>query len=402
MAGKGRGGDGVDYLGLRDGKKWWRLRLEWTDPRTGKKRSTKQEAQADSKLLARDERARRIESKKNGESALTTRKKFGDAMDEYLATIVVYSTRRSWGYFAKRLRAQFGDWWVDKINERHLQDYLDSIDDLSTSSVASLRAILRKLFEYSIRRHWVAINPARFLKPRDNSHERVRRGALEDAPKRNLNLDEAAAFLSDFKTHNPIERYLLVATQMVMGTRYAEVSALLKSDLNLETGIVGVRRGQVLGNEGPTKGKYARVAALDLELRRDLKEHLERMAELRWPGWERLVFPRPPYGPSDRRRYDHIPQATVYGAIKRTLKRLGLEHMPVGTHIARHTMHNVAQEHASALLLRKVVGHKTEAMALNYTAAHAAKVIDLAERVSRDLKSGKTSGKVTSGGDASD
>jgi hypothetical protein len=32
MAGKGRGGDGLKYLGVRSGRKWWEARLTWVDP----------------------------------------------------------------------------------------------------------------------------------------------------------------------------------------------------------------------------------------------------------------------------------------------------------------------------------------------------------------------------------
>ncbi len=385
MAGKGRGGDGLTYLGVRNGKKWWRARLEWIDPLTGKKRNSKQEFAADSKILAGREREQRIEQKKGARTARTDRKRFGEGLDEYLTTVTVYSTQRSWGYFGRRLKAQFGDWWLDMVNERHLQDYLDAVE-LSASSVASLRAILRKVFEYAMRKHWVTTNPARHLSPRAAAKARADLDELADPPKRSLTLEEAALFLANVKEHEPLERYLIIVTQMVLGCRFAEVSALTWKDVDLESGVITLRRGQVLGRKGLTKGKYARIAALDLELRRDLKQHRERMAEYLWPGWDELVFPRPVSG--NQRQSNFVSRDTTYAAIKRTFKRLGWPNLPVGTHVARHTMHNVAQEHASALLLRKVVGHKTEKMSLTYTATDAAKVIELGQRVGSSLKSG--------------
>jgi integrase len=113
------------------------------------------------------------------------------------------------------------------------------------------------------------------------------------------------------------------------------------------------------------------------------------MATSQPPGWETLVFPRPVS--ENQRQSNYVSRNTTTRAIKRTFQRLGWPNLPVATHVARHTMHNVAQEHASALLLRKVVGHKTEKMSLTYTAADAAKVIELGQRVGADLKAGRRS-----------
>jgi integrase len=384
MAGKGRGGDGLKYLGVRNGRKWWEARLKWIDPLTGKVCNTKQKFVADSKLLAAQERAARIERLRDGTGQRAERKRFGEALDEFLETIQVYSTRKSWRSFSKRLRVQFGEWWLDAMTARHMQDYLDSLE-LSASSVSTLRAILRKVFSYAMRKQWVTTNPAKDLGRRDDTRERALREALGTAPKRSLTLDQAARFLADIQLHEPRELYLLIATQMVLGCRFAEVSALTWEDVDLDTGLVTIRRGQVDSHVGATKGKYARLVAIDLELRRDLKVHRERMREMEWPDHETLVFPRS--WSRIRRTGNHVARATASAAIKRAFARLGWHDMAVATHVARHTMHNVAREHTSALLLRKVVGHTSEKMSLNYTSAEKAEVIELAERLGSSFRS---------------
>jgi integrase len=386
VAGKGRGGDGITPLGARNGRRWWEVRLAYVDPRTGRRRDTKRKVQADSKLLAAQKRAEILEQLKNG-AATGERKRFGEALDEYLKTLQAHSTKQSYGSFSKRARAQFGDWWIDAIKRQHVQDYVDSLT-LGTASVGTIVTIIRKTFALAIRRGWAAENPGRDIEKPTGKHEAAQRAALGMEPKRSLTPAEAVAFLNDLREHSPL-LYPLVATQLVLGCRFSEVSALAPDAINLETGLVEIRRGQVDGVIGPTKGRYARLAAIPTTLRAELAAHREMVLEQQWPGATEFFFPRPP---SNRKRTgNQWSIATARDQIKAAYARLGLEHMRAVTHMSRHTMISIAEELASELLLRKVVGHKSIKQTLTYTHAHAERVLSLAESVGAVLSSGTKS-----------
>ncbi|MBA3841077.1 MAG: tyrosine-type recombinase/integrase [Actinobacteria bacterium] len=378
-------------LPARNGRKWWVVRISYTDALTGKKKSSRRQIQADSRQLAGKERDRLIEKARGAASSDGKRHRVSEAIDLYLATIETHSTRITRTSHAKHLRAQFGEWWIDAVTTRHIQDFLDAFEQ-SVSSRKTMQAIMSLAFEEAIRRKWVTTNQAKGIVVRER---RRAQGAKKLAPKRSLSLDEAVAYLADVKENESNELYLLLFTQLVLGCRFCEVTCLRWDEVDLESGIVTISHGQYRGVVGDTKGRYARQAALDLGLRSELKAHRRTMAEHGWPGWEELVFPRPTA--RRQRASNHFANTTVHYAIKRSFERLGLE-MAVATHVARHTMLNVAREHGSALLLRKVMGHRSEAMQMTYTAAEKREVISIAERVGSALRSGTKSGTRTDRG----
>lgn len=389
----GRGADGVTYLGLRNGRKWWLARLYWTDERTGKQCERERTFQADSKHQAMQRRAELLEEAKAGTVSKADRKRFADVSAAWLATVTTRSSLESWGSHARKLDKHFGSWWLDKVTARAMQDYLDALD-LEPGTVNSIRDVLKHVFDHAIsqtlgrRRHWADANPVRDVKRRSTRAQGLTE--LGEAPRRALTEDEAAAHLRDLRQHEP-EVYPLVLVQYVLGCRFAEVSALRHEDVDLESGIVKIRRGQYKGATGPTKGKYAREAALSLEVRVLIKRHVERVRSEGYAGADELVFPRPPT--TRRKLSSHMSSSTLHHAIARSFTRLGflgegVERPVKGkTHVARHTLVTLAEGLAAETVVRKVVGHTTASMHARYQHAHTGQVIDLAEAVgSRLLK----------------
>lgn len=374
-----RSGDrsGVRSLGAKFGRKWFEIRLTYIDPRTGKKRDSKKKIQADSKFLAAAKRDELLTALRAGKAPPHDRKRFGDALDAYFERPMAHSSRRSRTSYAKALREAFGEWWVDVVKRGDLQTYIDGLK-YGSSGQNTVRAIIQGAFDVAVRRGWVAESPAERLKLRDDSVEKARREALADPPKRSLTPDEAVLFLADLRDHSP-HLYPLVATQYVLGCRFSEVSALPPDGVDLETGLVPIRRGQVDGQLGPTKGKYARLAAIPLTLRAELKAYRAMVVEQQWPGHNEFFFPRPPGG--WRRHSNAWSIATAGDHIRAAYDRLGLSHMKAVTHAARHTMiSRAAMDKENELLMRKVVGHSSQRQSEVYTAAHVAQVIELAER----------------------
>jgi integrase len=376
VAGKGRDGDGIKPLGAKNGRKWFEVRLTYTDPRTGKKRDTRKKIQADSKLLASNKRSELLENLKAGLTG-KERKRFGEALDEYLKRPMAFSSRESRTSFAKPIRAHFGDWWIDTVTSRALQAFMDGLK-YGKSSQASIKAILQNTFAVAKRKGWAIDNPARDLELRDDSIEKATQAALGKAPKRALSPEEAVAFLADLRVHSLL-LYPLIATQYVVMCRFAEVSALAPDAVDLDAGLVTVRRGQVRGRLGPTKGKYERLAGLPATLCAELREYRAMVVEQQWPGADEFFFPRPPGG--WRRASNAWSIDTASDHIRASFERLKLSHMRSVTHAARHTGISIAalqEEHE--LILRKVAGHTSLKQTLNYTEAYKATVVGLAER----------------------
>lgn len=383
-------GLGLEYLGKRAGKMWWRARLYWLDALTGAEREKQVTYQADSKALALTRRDEELEKAKagtpTGKAAKTERKRFGEAADAWLETITTRSSKLSWGVHVRALKRHFGEWWFDLVQERHLQDYLDAMAG-KPGYVNSRRDVLDHVFVYGIRRHWRNDNPVKGVKRRSSRAQG--QGELDEEPKRSLTEEEAVRHLKDVRQHDP-EAYPLVLLQFHLGCRFAEVSALRHEDLDFEAGIVKIRRGQYRGTPGRTKGRYARIAGLPLEVRAMLKKHIERVRREGYEGADELVFPRPPFG--KRKHSNYWSSSTLHHVIERSYHRLGLRgegvERPVRgtTHVARHTVATIAEDLASASVLQKVLGQTAEIHA-RYKHPTEAKVIDLAEAVARRLKS---------------
>jgi len=378
----GRAGDGVRLTGTRNGRKYWHARLYWIDERTGKAREKRVTIEAPSKYQAMARRAELLEAARAGTATRSERLRWQTVSDAWFATVTVRATRHSWGSHRRALDRVFGEHWIDAVTARELQDHLDAMQG-SPGYVNSRRDVASHILDHAIRLHAATRNVAKDVRKRST---RVDADALEDAPQKALTAEDARRVIADLAANEP-DIYPLALTQLELGCRFAEVSALRWEDVDLDSGIVRIRRGQWGGTVGKTKGRYARLAALSLDTRAMLRAHRDRMAVEQWPSWDVLVFPRPPF--SQRRRHsDHWSITTVGYKLVRSYKRCGLT-LAGRTHIWRHTMVTLARELANAQVLRSVVGHTTEQVHERYQHAHSADVISLAEALGQKLGGAK-------------
>jgi len=382
----GRAGLGLKYLGVRkDGKKWWSARLYWIDPRSGKTREKEATFQADSKALAMQVREVRLAEAK-AEVAGLERKRFRDASAAYLETVKVHATKLGALSHVRTLDKHFGEWWLDQVTTRAMQDYLDG---LTIASVNNLRNALVGVFRAAMRQHMIDHNPAKAVERRRERPLLDADGELVDGPVRSFTPEQVAVFF-DYLEEHEVELYPLVHLQYMLGCRFGEVTALRRTHIDLESGAVRIRRGQTRGQPGQTKGKRARVAGLPLETRALLRAHLDRMAHERWPGWDDLVFPRPVTG--RRRPHNYWAYQTIAKKLHKAFTALQLE-VKGTTHVARHTMITLAgeitQTETSAALLREMVGHRSQKQHAVYQHPLEGKVLQMGERVGRVITSGR-------------
>ena len=381
-----RGGDGLIDLGKdRAGKRWWRARLFWTDPLTSEARETKRKVQAPSRAVALQKRDALIEQMRT-RGTRSERRRFRDVAAEWVAAAECYSTGQTRSSQAKKLNEHFGDWWIDAITARHVSDYLDG---LTMSSANNIRNAAIGVFRVAVQKHYIDVNVAKLT-------ERVRPKVAADTedsdePVRALTPEQLAAYLDDMEKHAP-ELYPMIHTQFVLGCRFSEVTALRRDNVDLDSGLVQLRRGQVRGNLGrTTKGKRSRRAALPLEARVVLKAHLARMAQEQPRGWDELCFPRPETGRP--RPNNYWPSTTVWEAVHDSFERVGIA-VKGKTHVARHTMITIAEGITpSEALLRAVVGHRSKKVHEGYMHPPDARVIHLGDVVGREMLKSRTGKK---------
>jgi integrase len=169
-----------------------------------------------------------------------------------------------------------------------------------------------------------------------------------------------AAQLDALLSAIPREQLDLVCVVAFTGLRWGEVSALQWQDLDLVAGILRVRRTNWKGTiQEPKTDAAIRTVALPEPLPEMLRQRRQRMVAKQnrglSGGW---VFPAPSGEP-----YRGYPLLDV---IKEACKTAGIE-IRLTAHGLRRTWNDLARRHVSALVVRSIVGHTTEAMTEHYS-----------------------------------
>lgn len=385
---------GLEYLGVAKrgkhrGEKRWRARVTWVDL-TGKKRDSETTFSADTKHEARNKRQAYLDEKIAEGTRTTERKKVREVRDLWLETITRYSTKKQWKSTSKLLcewkppalkGVEFGDLFVDAVSPPLLQSYMAKLaaDSKAVTTMDAKRAAIGLMFEWAKLQGFIKSNPATemsTLKPKVTGPVKEKRKPKALTP------DQAEQFMVYIEKKQP-ELYTMLMTQYVLGSRFAEVSALWLEDVDFTTGIVDICRGQVDGHLGPPKNNKARTAAVGMSGLQLLIRHRDRMREEKWPGHETLLFPRPLFYSleSGRRAHNYWAYGTVEGMISRAFEALGLE-LGAVTHVARHTMNNAARMFGSEAFLRRVqeqIGHADDRISRKYSEVQQAEALQVGQ-----------------------
>jgi integrase len=277
--------------------------------------------------------------------------------------------RISW---CKRIEAAFGPKRLGDLRMIDIQKFLRELP-LSDKSAIGVRAAFCALYKYAIvRGDYGGENFAAKTVRRHTPLSTEAQMEADDNPVKRAYLgDEAQRFLAALNEDvRPLQ-----ALQLFLGCRFGEVSALRWSDVDLDGAVVHIRRGQYEGEVGRTKGKKQRASTIGPHAVAMLRAHRERMAELRWPGWETLVFPNPPTPGLDR-PHDMWAYQTVRRHVVLAQKAIGSQ-VVSRTHAMRHTHITAAEvkrqldmdaSMAAAELKRQMLaqGHATEAQRAQY------------------------------------
>jgi integrase len=386
--------DGIERDGTADGKLRFRVRLVARHPDTGRKmvdtvRIVLAESKADA-MKQRETLLADLVAQALGEARTGRKVTFAEAADLWHATLTRHATASSWGSYAKKLKATFGDRDLGKIRTEDLQRYLSRLE-YARSTVKGIKAVLVSIYDWAIDQgHISKPGAAAGLRmPRRVKDHVALLAELERTapPKRGLDHAELARFMPALQKREP-ELFCLVLVQVAIGARFSEVSALKRSDIDLATGELVIRRAQVHGRIGPPKKDKSRPGALPRTALEHVRAHIARMDELKWPGHDEWLFPAKPIR---ARKYAPVwVISTAANVIKATMADIGVETVNA-THFARHTLNGLIRGHVADSVLRAVVGHADEAQSVAYGDA---RVLDFAAEVERVVlrRSGGTAG----------
>lgn len=380
--------DGLTYVGIEDGKLKYKARL--VKRAGGKKiidteRMILAENKADALNQRDDELARLVAEKQAGASGAPW------TVNETLDSLIPKlrrGTLNSYGSHAKKIRAQFGEKLLRQVRPDEVQRFLNALT-VSEGTANSVRDVFARIYKHAKDEgRWLGQNPILTETHRRvtyKTEEQLLAEADQMPANRALIGDELDRFLATLQSDRP-DLYAMCLLQLILGCRFSEVSALEWRKVDFATSQGGctviVSQGQYKGAIGTTKGKKPRMSAIGPVGRQLLLEHRQLMSLHQWPGWERLVFPRPVTG--HKRTHDMWPYNTVLGAVSRIMAKLELR-TPSKTHAMRHSMISAAQTEKNDTLLRKLVGHSSEELTHRYTSVDGAQVIDFATRVELTL-----------------
>ncbi|AKF08841.1 tyrosine-type recombinase/integrase [Sandaracinus amylolyticus] len=368
---------------LPDGR--YRLRGEYVDPKTGKRRELDRRVEAADDLDAASIRAKLLDEATAGRAERRARARLGEALDAWLASKVLTirpSTHDRYTTAVEKWKGAIGEYFLDAIEPDDVRGVLAGWRDneRATETINGRLRVLRTFAKDTRAPHivdGVAALPTTLEE--DEAAEDEGRGLTVDELRSLLDVGPRAPLLllredkktPRFKTlpKGWARAWALVATLAWTGLRPAEAAALRWDDVDLEAGVLRIRRSHWRGIIGHPKARASkRRVAIAPELASLLRAHRETMLRQQWAGTESgLVFPSPRYGrPSKaKRRKGELVELTTNTYARKTIEKMieaagiDLGERPA-LYCLRHTMNNLVRQHATEEVRRSIIGHAEE------------------------------------------
>jgi integrase len=276
-----------------------------TDPVTGRRSYLRETVQGTDKAAHKraESAMNKLLTQVDGQRSVESSVSLGYALDEWMRTTELEdSTRRTYeGYIRRTIRPALGKEPARKITARTLESFYTELRRCRTmcdgkpfivhkkpeehdcetekckaheckafgsSTIRQMHAIISGALDAAARWGWIDSNPARLArKPKQKRPE-------PDPP-----TPVEAARLSDAAFDMDDDWGTLVWLAMTTGMRRGELVALRFKRLDLDEGVIDLRRNWVLGKEKGTKTHQNRRIALDTETVVLLKEHKARVKQ---------------------------------------------------------------------------------------------------------------------------
>lgn len=239
-----------------------------------------------------------------------------------------------------RVKPALGSMRLSDVTRNDIQDFVDELvaEGWTASTIVVTIASLRVIYKRALMRGEIAVNPVLGLQL----------PAVRGGRNRIATPEECAELLNAL----PEQDRPLWATAMFAGLRRGELMALRVEDIDLERGVINVRRGwDTLEGEISPKSGRERTVPINATLRRHLETHLR---GLRWS--EGLVF-----GVNDRSTFNGTP---LMKRAERHWQAAGLRRITL--HECRHTFASLMiAAGVNAKALSTYMGHATISITLD-------------------------------------
>ena len=224
-------------------------------------------------------------------------------------------------YLRVHLSPYFGERPLERIGREEVEDFMTACrrNGQSVKSTLNYLGLLHGIFDFALRRGWVASNPCKLVdKPTARSGDPDVRFLDQAELEALLRLEREGAL-------GPTDRALYVTAAMT-GLRQGELLGLRWRDVDWTAGRLRVRRSYVRGEHGTPKSKRSsRGVPLADRVAAELERHFQRSA---YQADDDLVFCHPQTGgPLDRSR--------LLKRFKAALRHAGVRQ--VRFHDLRHT-----------------------------------------------------------------
>ena len=250
---------------------------------------------------------------------------------------------------------------LDKVQPQHLSAlYRRLLERLSPSSVRRVHAMLRRSFNVAVRWGYLASNPAQLVDPPPLPHHEIQP----------LSVEEARRFLKAAERTPMLARWALAVT---LGLRQGEVLGLSWDDIDLDQGVLRVRRALQRQSGGklvlvqPKTPRSRRTVRMPASLVALLRDHHVRQQQLRARAgdeWKEtgLVF--------TTRKGGAIQPRNDYRAFRALLDQAELRRIRL--HDLRHTAASLMlAKEVPARVVMEVLGHSQISLTMN-TYSHVA------------------------------
>ena len=264
------------------------------------------------------------------------------------------------GYIENHIKPNIGKIPIEKLTSLELQKFyrklltegrVDRIEaenqpkGLSAKTVRNIHQVLSSALDLAVEQKLILVNPAlKCALPK-----------VEHREMQTLPAEQLAAFLQEAKNSGVYELYYL---DLATGLRRGELLGLKWEDIDLDQGVIRVRRqvarinGKVQEMPLKTKNSYRSIAIS--------QDAVQMLREMKDKGLGEYVFPSPTGGP--------ISPDSVLNMLHRVLQRAGLP--PLRFHDLRHTFATLAlQNGVDIKTVSGMLGHFSAGFTLD-TYAH--------------------------------
>ena len=361
MAKKRANGDG-SIRKRKDGR-WEGRYVVGHDPVTGKMISRnvlgKTQAEVKEKLRTAIENSKRLDYTQTGKYTV------GQWMDEWFEAYAKVKVRPSShqtykGYIENHIKPNIGDIPIEKLTSLQLQKFYRRLltegrvpriesekqpRGLSAKTVRNINQVISSAMDMAVRHKLILTNPT----------EGCELPKVEHREMKTLPAEQLGAFLREAKESGVYELYYL---DLATGLRRGELLGLKWEDVDLQNGIIHVRR-QVARVDGEVKELPLKTknAYRNISISQDAVVMLTEMEAHRSSDY---VFPSPTGGP--------ISPDSVNNMLHRVLKRAGLP--SIRFHDLRHTFATLAlQNGVDIKTVSGMLGHFSAGFTLD-TYAH--------------------------------